>query len=386
VGVLTAADLFASIGDIRRFQVLPDQAMLAELRAKAHQALNDGKWQDDALEVLIRTKTVVNPGEAPQIMTKLERATDAFVNARVMGVTRQRLNWKDENAKRLEQGEAPLPEPAQPSPDQQPMLHLPSLLQAVSDLKAKQGQTNQVAALQEALRLLGSPGDLAADALVSRIRELAGTGGLVDELFEIRDRAIFDRFSFLNGLLRHKRRVGKEAEAASIETALQHFQTISHLKRKAVSRSKAKLRHNCGVFVRSGGKYANVPADQAFPRKRRGETCNWDTMARQRLYNFSPEQVNRQPGSPYGELFRLNKRHEREKHPAVVEIKKPVLNKKKEQVTGPDGLPKTASVFRYTPAHIHKRAGWKTASQFVNLLYDAWMALEEAYRRSQQTA
>ncbi len=107
----------------------------------------------------------------------------------------------------------------------------------------------------------------------------------------------------------------------------------------------------CGVHLMQDGKGNNV-----FPRRRAGTIANWHGDARQALYLLM-DQWNRQSNKPdavWGQRFKANKAHFRRQHPEKVQI---------------DGK------WRYTDAHIHKMAGWRTASEFVRWLYGEWWSV-----------
>jgi len=109
--------------------------------------------------------------------------------------------------------------------------------------------------------------------------------------------------------------------------------------------SAAKLKRYCGVAV----------IDGKFMRRRSGETCGYSNDARQALYLLA-EQFNRRPDSEWGKKLRQYKTNLRTAHPEV-EI-------------GENGKK------RYTDAHIHKMGLWRTATRFVEWLYDEWMKIE----------
>ncbi len=109
--------------------------------------------------------------------------------------------------------------------------------------------------------------------------------------------------------------------------------------------SADKLVAFCGVHLTKDKDGNNV-----FPRRRAGVVANWHGDARQALY-LCMDQWNRRPDSDWGRRFRENKAHFRRQHPEKVQI---------------DGK------WRYTDAHIHKMAGWRTANEFVRWLYGEW--------------
>ncbi len=109
----------------------------------------------------------------------------------------------------------------------------------------------------------------------------------------------------------------------------------------------AKLKAFCGVHVLPDGR---------FPRKREGEIANWKPWIRQALYLLG-DQCNRRPDSIWGQKLRDYKARLRVKHPEVI-----IVDGKK----------------RYTNAHIHRMATWRTLTKFVEWLYREWWKLEES--------
>ena len=112
--------------------------------------------------------------------------------------------------------------------------------------------------------------------------------------------------------------------------------------------SADKLVQFCGV-----GFMQDKDGNTVAQRRRAGAVANWHGDARQALYLLM-DQWNRQKNredAPWGQRFLANKKHFRRQHPEKVQV---------------DGK------WRYTDAHIHKMAGWRTASEFVRWLYGEW--------------
>lgn len=109
--------------------------------------------------------------------------------------------------------------------------------------------------------------------------------------------------------------------------------------------SADKLVQFCGV-----GFMQDKDGNTIAQRRRVGAVANWHGDARQALY-LCMEQWNRRPESDWGAQFRANKAHFRRQHPEKVQV---------------DGK------WRFTDAHIHKMAGWRTASEFVRHLFGEW--------------
>ena len=122
--------------------------------------------------------------------------------------------------------------------------------------------------------------------------------------------------------------------------------------------TKWKLRKFCGVHCMTDG---------SFPRRRTGQTSNWNPDCRQALFLLG-DQFNRRPGTVWGDKLRENKVFYRTKYPMPIEVE--------------NG--KGKKVKKYTDGHIHKMAIWKTLGEFVEWLFQEWWKLEE--RQSGTTA
>lgn len=95
--------------------------------------------------------------------------------------------------------------------------------------------------------------------------------------------------------------------------------------------------------------------DGLFVRRRHGTVCNWHPGLRQALYLLG-DQFNRRPDSTWGKKLREYKTKFREKHP--------------EPIKGENGK------LKYTDAHIHKMAIWRTLTKFVEWLFKEWKRAE----------
>lgn len=115
--------------------------------------------------------------------------------------------------------------------------------------------------------------------------------------------------------------------------------------------SADKLVQFCGV-----GFMNDKDGNPVAQRRRSGSVANWHGDARQALYLLM-DQWNRQKNredAPWGQRFLANKAHFRRQHPEKVQV---------------DGK------WRYTDGHIHKMAGWRTASEFIRWLYGEWWSV-----------
>lgn len=118
----------------------------------------------------------------------------------------------------------------------------------------------------------------------------------------------------------------------------------------------AKLKKFCGVHVLEDGR---------FPRRRNNEIANWKPEARQALYLLG-DQFNRRPDSIWGQKLREYKAKFRVKYP--------------EPIKGENGK------LKYTNAHIHKMAIWRTLTKFVEWLFKEWKRAEAEEKENKKAA
>ena len=113
------------------------------------------------------------------------------------------------------------------------------------------------------------------------------------------------------------------------------------------------------VFAADGKKSpkgtAPTTAGGKFVRHRMGTVADWNPTLRQALYLLG-DQFNRRPDSVWGKKLREYKVKFRAKHP--------------EPVVGENGKK------RYTDAHIHKMATWRTLTKFAEWLWREWTRIE----------
>ncbi|MBI2355643.1 MAG: transposase [Candidatus Doudnabacteria bacterium] len=141
-------------------------------------------------------------------------------------------------------------------------------------------------------------------------------------------------------------------EECGIMTAARLIGSIIDIRRFA---TKYKLVAFCG---------AHVMADGRFPRRRSDEVANWNPEARQALYLLG-DQWNRRPGSYWGQKLLANKSRLKQRHPEPLLV---------------DG------VMKYTAAHLHRTALWRTGTQFVRHLYGAWWAWQRGISAKEDAA
>jgi len=118
---------------------------------------------------------------------------------------------------------------------------------------------------------------------------------------------------------------------------------------------------------------AHVLPDGTFPRRRIGQTSNWDPDGRQEVWNIGGQflrQIN--SDTKWGNYLKKMKIALRAKHPDIVEVV--VINK--------DG--KKAKVKRYTNGHIQKMATWRTLTRFTESLWTELWKLEKSAKASPQ--
>lgn len=199
-----------------------------------------------------------------------------------------------------------------------------------------------------------------------RSRHFEQVGRLAEDLDKVSPPHGANRYQITQLVRNWKRRHGQEVEAIALEEVLKEHNVRHRLRQKAVERGAYRLRAFCGVHVLQGGKYTDVPPEKQFPRKRAGMVANWNTRAREALYQLA-DQFNRRPGSEWGNKLLTNKDGFRQRHPDVVIV-----------TSGDNGQGKK----RYTKGHIHKMGQWRSLSQFVSWLYPRWLQLEKRQRQA----
>jgi hypothetical protein len=117
----------------------------------------------------------------------------------------------------------------------------------------------------------------------------------------------------------------------------------------------ARFKAYCGVHVKKGGKYADVPPERSFPRARRGDRSNWQRDVRQSAYLFGEQTVKRKKAY-WGKALLVYKAWFREQHPEEIKDDK--------------------GKSRYSNGHIHKMGLWRTRTKFFEWLYRQWWRLE----------
>lgn len=147
----------------------------------------------------------------------------------------------------------------------------------------------------------------------------------------------------------------------------------------------AKLKKYCGVHVMEDGR---------FPRRRNGELANWKPDCRQALFLLG-DQFNRRPNSVWGKKLREYKEKLRAAHPNPVlvvgkgedvrfyELVPDLYEQDKRSgvytILTDEGEVKVKGTLKYTPAHIHKMAVWRTLTKFVEWLWKEWWAIENMH-------
>lgn len=226
-----------------------------------------------------------------------------------------------------------------------------------------------IAAIADIRRFKVEPDPDAIAASYRESKKLEALGKFVEDQDKVMDRvtAATTPFQLLQMVRSWKQQNGKMQEAIFLTQAIACHKQRAKLRRKAKDRGMYKLRAFCGVFVKQGGKYKDVPAEKSFPRRRTGEQCNWHPLARQAFYLLC-EQFNRRPITPWGQKLLHKKALRRVAHPEPVQVD--VIEK---------GKP--AKKWRHTDGHIHQAGIWKTATQLCDWLFNEWTRLEEETQR-----
>ncbi len=130
---------------------------------------------------------------------------------------------------------------------------------------------------------------------------------------------------------------------------------------------------------------AHVNPDGTFPRRRTGAVANWHPDARQGLFLLG-DQFNRAPKEKpgvWGAMLRQYKATFRARHPDIEcsACKVPYDQCVKKGATPSEGTETNGGKHtrRYTDAHIHKMATWRTLTRFVRWLWREWWKIEERH-------
>lgn len=170
-----------------------------------------------------------------------------------------------------------------------------------------------------------------------------------NQLATLSGQPLFDRLDLAIAYYREK---GTDAACNKLRESKTYHQQRSNLRRKALRDTQSKVKAFIGVHL----VFDENEEKFVFPRRRRGKICNWSTESRQAMYLLGDQFVKRRD-TEWGEKLRLNKTRQREYHPEVV-----LEGGKK----------------RFTDGHIHKRAIWRTLSQFAaDVICKEWLELEE---------
>ncbi len=194
------------------------------------------------------------------------------------------------------------------------------------------------------------------------------------------------RREFYNRVRMTKLAVGLIGDATVLSEAIAQLDKIRKLKRKAADRSVSRFKHYCGVHVRNGGKYGEVPTGCQFPKNESGEPSDWLGLSRQAFYLAVADQFKRRPESEWGKYLIKMKAGFRERHPEQVVVQavdrngKPKLHKK--------GKKKGQPIMEtwYTDGHIDNMGIWRTATRFAEWVFRAIRRLERENDRAQGEA
>lgn len=193
-------------------------------------------------------------------------------------------------------------------------------------------------------RFMVEPDQARMDALYEESVRLERGAGLDDLKKYVQPGATsFDTLRRVSSWCTHN---GRPLLVAQLECAIECHQERNRLRQKARKATQAKLKKFCGMAVMPDGR---------LPRRRAGQVANWHPDARQALWLFVTEQVNRHGNrTRWGKMLLEYKVKLRAAHPEVIEV---------------DGKK------RYTDGHILKMAQWRTVTKFVEWLADEWSAL-----------
>jgi hypothetical protein len=135
---------------------------------------------------------------------------------------------------------------------------------------------------------------------------------------------------------------------------------------------------------------AHVEDGNRFPRRRKGQPAGWSNEARQALFLLI-DQWNRRPQSVWGQKFLANKalyqtrypyphltfKHEGVEHSVILIPGTFEKSGKKYSVTFGGKTIEVEGKMKYFKGHIHKMAGWKTVTKFIEWLFAEWWKIEK---------
>lgn len=190
--------------------------------------------------------------------------------------------------------------------------------------------------------------------------------------------------------------LGRTEDVAHLNRALELYELIHVLKGIRKSHLKLGWQTSClkafaGVHVFRGGKYGDRPIEKQFVRRRAGDVANWHPDLRQALWLLG-EQFNRRPGSVWGQRLLANKAELYLKHGAMCTSCGTAWHACADQKAHKEFLqvgecttckcpwhqcPSQKIHKRiHSAGHLHKQAIWRTVTQFVEWLWEAWWQLE----------
>jgi hypothetical protein len=217
-----------------------------------------------------------------------------------------------------------------------------------------------IAAVQDIRRFIVEPDPAKVQGLREERDRLLIAGRFEADLVRIQDRITESTsyFQKVQMVRSWKEANGQVAEAQLLDQAIDHMRQRHRLNRDATRRTVNRVVAFCGVHVRQGGRYADVPPSHSFPRLRSGEMANYSPIARQALYNLVKEQFVQRKKTVWGQRLLQNKARLQAIHP------EPVVN--------------DSGANQWTKGHIHRTAIWRTATQFVREKTRAWLRIERS--------
>lgn len=216
------------------------------------------------------------------------------------------------------------------------------------------------------------------------------------------------------------RKNGMAEQAQLLDEALECHKARSEERKAAHFRGKGKFKKFLGLHVNPDG---------SFPRRRRGQRCNWDDNGRQAFWLFVSDQCNKYPDAHWGKQLVVNKAAFRSQHPKVITIPRWMRNAfwsvelltlrrtgacpfpEGEKILTMDAFEEWVAmcaatmdsdvagvladqvqkardaeqvakgkererIGMYSPGHIHKMAVWRTATRVGEAVFDDWTRFE----------
>jgi hypothetical protein len=224
-----------------------------------------------------------------------------------------------------------------------------------------------IAAIQDIRRFIVEPDPVKLQTLREERTRLLTAGRFEEFLLEVRERVtdVTSLYQQVQMVRSWQEAHGHEAEAQILNQAIGVMKQSHRLRRDASRRTVNRVVAFCGVHVRQGGRYAEVPASKSFPRRRKGETTNYNPIARQALYLLT-EQFNLRQASKWGQRL--------------------LENKARLNIIHPEPMDNSTGGKRWSKVHIHRTALWRSVTQFVREFAREWLRYESMASQSSTDA